>query len=143
MTSRESKIDGGEPAAGTERRAARVLIAQPNEDVRELLAEHCRRLELEPLVHEPGSNGQLPDVDLIVAEPASPQARRLLAAHRDKASAIPIMFVSIYPPAGVLRSPAVAYLVMPYSWERFEQAVSGALARSPRDRGAPPLRLRL
>jgi len=37
----------------------------------------------------------------------------LLAAHRDQASAIPIVFVSIYPPAGVLRSPAVAYLVMP------------------------------
>ena len=53
MTSLESEIDTGEPAAGTERGAARVLIAQPNEDVRELLAEHCRRLELEPLLHEP------------------------------------------------------------------------------------------
>lgn len=113
-----------------ERRVARVLIEQPNEDVRELLAEHCRRLGLEPLIAGANGNGHLPDVDLIVAEPASADAQRLLAAHRERRSTTPIVFVSIYPPTGVLSSPAVAYLVMPCSRERFERAVASALAAS-------------
>jgi hypothetical protein len=54
----------------------------------------------------------------------------LLAIHNARASTIPIVFVSIYPPAGVVSSPAVAYLVMPCSWERFERAVASALAVS-------------
>ena len=42
------------------------------------------------------------------------------------------MFVSIYPPAnGLLSSPAVAYLVMPCSRERFARAVASALANEP------------
>jgi hypothetical protein len=113
-----------------ERRVGRVLIEQPNEDIRDLLAEHCRRLGLEPLIAGANGNGHLPDVDLIVAEPASAEAQRLLAAHRERRSPTPIVFVSIYPPTGVLSSPAVAYLVMPCSRERFERAVASALAAS-------------
>ncbi len=138
-------IDTDQRPRIAERRVGRVLIEQPNEDVRELLAEHCRRLGLEPLIAGANGNGHLPDVDLIVAEPASAGAQRLLATHHERRSATPIVFVSIYPPVnGLLSSPAVAYLVMPCSRERFERAVANALANEPQPPvGAAPLASRL
>lgn len=116
--------------APTQSGSGRVLIAQPNEDVRELLTEHCRRLGLETL--STGTDGieghdELPDVDLIIAEPASSEAKCLLRIHGAQASTIPLLFVSVYPPVGVLSSSAVAYVVLPCSRERFEAAVANAL----------------
>jgi CheY-like chemotaxis protein len=117
-------------AEGVAQDVRRVLIVEPDEDVRELLVERCRRLGLEPVVQGLDDRGRLPEVDLIVAEPASQQAQELLEAHRAQQSGTPIVFVSIYPPAsGVLKSRAVAYLVLPCSSEEFERALSKALAR--------------
>lgn len=111
--------------------ARRVLIVEPDEDVRELLVERCRRLGLEPVSVGLDEQGRLPDVELIVAEPASQEAQEVLAAHREQQSKTPIVFVSIYPPAsGVLKSQAVAYLVLPSPSEEFERALSSALTRS-------------
>lgn len=108
----------------------RVLIVEPDEDVRELLVERCRRLGLEPVAGGLDDQGRLPDVELIVAEPASHEAQGVLAAHKALQSSTPIVFVSIYPPSsGVLKSRAVAYLVLPCSSEEFERALSKALAR--------------
>lgn len=108
----------------------RVLIVEPDEDVRELLVERCRRLGLEPLSGGLDEHGRLHEVELIVAEPASQEAQEVLAAHEAQQSATPIVFVSIYPPAsGVLKSRAVAYLVLPSSTEEFERALSKALSR--------------
>lgn len=108
----------------------RVLIVEPDEDIRELLVERCRRVGLEPLTGGLDEQGRLPDVDLIVAEPASAKTQAVLAAHRAQRSDTPIVFVSIYPPAsGVLKSQAVAYLVLPCSSEDFERALSKALSR--------------
>lgn len=112
------------PASGTTKR---VLIVQPNDDVRELLAEHCRRMGLQALAPA-GEEDGLRDVDAIVADPASPVAQRLLAALDAEQSTTPIVFASIYPPAGRLASsPAIAYLVLPCPWERFERALAAAL----------------
>jgi CheY-like chemotaxis protein len=110
----------------------RVLIVEPDEDVRELLVERCRRLGLDPVAQGVDEEGRLPEVDLIVAEPASQEAQEVLSAHGAQQSGVPIVFVSIYPPAsGVLRSPAVAYLVLPCSSEELERALSKALTRGP------------
>ncbi|MGN6372939.1 MAG: hypothetical protein ACTHM1_08095 [Solirubrobacteraceae bacterium] len=76
----------------------RVLIVEPDEDIRELLVERCRRVGLEPLTGGLDEQGRLPDVDLIVAEPASAKTQAVLAAHRAQRSDTPIVFVSIYPP---------------------------------------------
>lgn len=115
-------------------KAPRVLIVQPNEDVRELLAEHCRRMGLEPVLGlragaAGGDRSVFPsDVDAIVADPASPAGRRLLAERDLEQRTTPMVFASVYPPAGRLTcSPAVAYLVLPCSWERFELALDTAL----------------
>lgn len=109
--------------------AKRVLIVQPNDDIRELLAEHCRRMGVEPVLASGGRAASLRDVDAIVADPASPAGQRLLSAPELERRSIPIVFASIYPPAGRLtESPAVAYLVLPCPWERFERALAAALA---------------
>lgn len=111
----------------------RVLVVQPNDDVCELLTEHCRRLGLETVsMADFEGYGELPDVDLIIAEPASSEGKRLLAIHSAKESTVPLLFVSVYPPVGVLSSPAVAYLVLPCSRERFEATVAKALKLTPR-----------
>lgn len=121
-----ARAGAGQAWAGT--KAQRVLIVQPNEDVRELLAEHCRRMGLEPVMAGGGCAALPPGVDAIVADPASPAGQRLLAAPELERRATPIVFASIYPPAGRLTdSPAVAYLVLPCPWERFERALGAAL----------------
>lgn len=108
----------------------RVLIVEPDEDVRELLVERCRRLGLEPVADGLDDQGQLAELELIVAEPASQEAQEVLAAHEAQQSSTPVVFVSIYPPAsGVLKSRAVAYLVLPCSTDEFERALSKALSR--------------
>lgn len=113
------------PPSGT---SQRVLIVQPNEDVRELLAEHCRRMGLEPVLAADSGTAFPADVDAIVADPASPAGQRLLAAADLERQATPIVFASIYPPVGRLTdSPAVAYLVLPCPWGRFERALAAAL----------------
>lgn len=122
-------IDTNELGAAGASRRMRVLIEQPDGDIRELLAEHCLRLGFEPVIAEPDLDGRLGHVDVIVAEPVGVGGQRILAAHSEQRSRTPIVFASIYPPAGgLLRSPAVAHLVMPCSRERFEQALSVALA---------------
>lgn len=113
----------------------RVLIEEPNEDIRHLLAVRCSRLGLSPLIHEPNGNGHLPEVDLIVVEPGSVHAQRLLRTHRTVRSTIPVICVSIYPPTnGLHGASVVAYLVKPCSWEQFESAVWQAIGQ-----GAPPV----
>lgn len=120
----------GPARVGVARATGRVLIVEPDADIRELLVERCRRFGLEPVADGLDEQGRLPEADLIVAEPASPRTQAVLAAHRAQQSRIPIVFVSIYPPAnGVLRSSAVAYLVLPCSSEDFERALSKALSR--------------
>jgi CheY-like chemotaxis protein len=124
------KLDTSPPAQTPVPRATRrVLIVQPNDDVRELIAEHCRRIGVEPLVASGKCHGELADIDAIVADPASPAAQRLLATLDRERRTPPIVFASIYPPAGrLVDSPAVAYLVLPCPWERFERALATALA---------------
>lgn len=114
------------PALDDER-LVRALIAQPNEDVRELLAEHCRHIGLDPLADGVHIGDELPDVDLIVVEPVSGEGKRLLDLHAAQGSTIPLVFVSVYPPASIAGSPAVAYLTLPCSRERFQAAVAKAL----------------
>lgn len=108
--------------------AKRILIEQPNEDVRDLLAEHCRRMGMEPIFREGEMEKGLPDIDMIVAEPASPGSQCLLSALEAQGRKVPIVFASIYPPTGgITTSPAVAYLVLPCARQRFEQTVAQAL----------------
>lgn len=123
------KLDTSAPETQVATATRRVLIVQPNEDVSELIAEHCRRMGAEPLAWRNHDDSGLPDVDALVADPASPATERLLATLHREGRTPAIVFASIYPPAGrLVDSPAVAYLVLPCSREAFERALAAALA---------------
>jgi DNA-binding response OmpR family regulator len=87
----------------------RVLIAEPDADVRELLELTVRRLGYEAVaVDERG------DVDAVLLEPASAMGRSVL--RRFGADAPPVVCLSIYPrEEGLEPSASVAYLVKPAS----------------------------
>jgi CheY-like chemotaxis protein len=87
----------------------RVLIAESDEDVRELLELTVRRLG-----YETGASNEHGDVDVMLLEPACAAGRSVL--RRFGADAPPVVCLSIYPPEdGHGPAATVAYLVKPAS----------------------------
>ncbi len=87
----------------------RVLIAEPDEDVRELLELTVRRLGYEAV-----AASECNDVDAVLLEPACAMGRSVL--RRFGADAPPVVCLSIYPrEEGLEPSASVAYLVKPAS----------------------------
>lgn len=106
----------------------RALIEEPNVDVCDLIAALLARLGCESLVRPSLDDGGLPEVDLIIAEPASVAAQRVFAAHGHCQSRTPIVCVSIYPRArALLPRPVVAYFVKPFSIGDLQAAIRDAL----------------
>jgi DNA-binding response OmpR family regulator len=86
----------------------RVLIAESDNDVRELLELTVRRLGYEAVAPD-GT-----DVDAVLVEPASAVGRSVL--RRFGADAPPVICLSIYPrEQGLEPAASVAYLVKPAS----------------------------
>jgi len=106
----------------------RVLIEEPNNDVRDLIVDLVTALGCTPLVRETRSEVDLDDVDLIVAEPASVGAERVFAAHGRRRSRIPVVCTSIYPRNHTPLPPHVAYLVKPFAVGDLQAAIRAALA---------------
>lgn len=90
----------------------RILIAEPNEDVRSLLELTVRRLGYEAVpAHE---RTDCRPIDAILLEPACAVGRSVLRRFGDAAP--PVVCLSIYPREQGLEPPAsVAYLVKPAS----------------------------
>ena len=99
----------------------RVLIAEPNADVRALLELTVHRLGYEPVLpHEAGRG----DVDAILLEPACAVGRSVL--RRFGSETPPVVCLSVYPrEEGLEPSASVAYLVKPAS----SAAIGTALGR--------------
>jgi len=105
---------------------ARILIAEPYPEVRELLGLIVKRLGHTPVVRRAGE--ALRDVDLIVAEPAAPGSLELAQALRAAQPGLPIVVVSFLPqpPTWTALEPA-AYVLKPFTVVQLEAAVEGAL----------------
>lgn len=87
----------------------RVLIAESDEDVRELLELTVRRLGYEAVAAD-----ERGDVDAVLLEPACAVGRSVL--RRFGADAPPVVCLSIYPrEEGLEPAASVAYLVKPAS----------------------------
>jgi CheY-like chemotaxis protein len=87
----------------------RVLIAESDEDVRELLELTVRRLGYETVAAD-----ERGDVDVLLLEPACAEGRSAL--RRFGADAPPVICLSIYPrEEGLEPAASVAYLVKPAS----------------------------
>jgi len=102
---------------------ARILICDPSEDIRLLLAEMVGRLGHEPLEWRGGHD--VPEADAIVLEPAD---RASYALARSAARRVPIVCASIHAPSrernGLVPS---AYLVKPFSLSELAAALAAAL----------------
>jgi DNA-binding response OmpR family regulator len=106
---------------------ARILIFEPNPDIRALVELVIRRLGHEPVVSDAG----IPDpgdVHAAVIEPGDgagiPLSRRL----RERAR--PVIFTSIFPPdQNLLALEPVTYLVKPFTLYELETALTTAIAQ--------------
>ena len=100
----------------------RVLIAESDDDVRELLELTVRRLGYEAVTAD-----ECTDIDAMLVEPASAVGRSVL--RRFGVDAPPVICLSIYPPENALVPAAsVAYLVKPASATQIAAALRVALA---------------
>jgi CheY-like chemotaxis protein len=100
----------------------RVLIAESDDDVRDLLELTVRRLGYEAVAADEAAG-----VDAMLVEPASAVGRSVL--RRFGADAPPVICLSIYPPEEALVPAAtVAYLVKPASATQIAAALRVALA---------------
>jgi CheY-like chemotaxis protein len=105
---------------------ARVLIAEPYPEVRELLGLIVTRL---------GDTAVLPGdppvgIDLMVAEPAAPGALELAQALRATWPDVPIVVVSFLPqPTAWTALGPAAYVLKPFTVVQLEAAIESALVR--------------
>ena len=104
----------------------RVLIAEPNDDVRLLLELTVRRLGYEPVTL--GPPGERPRADAVLLEPGCPVGRLALGRFGDEVP--PVVCLSIYPREANLEPPeTVAYLVKPASTKALATALSDVFLR--------------
>ena len=95
----------------------RVLIAESDDDVRDLLELTVRRLGYEAVAGDDRA-----EVDAMLVEPASAVGRAVL--RRFGADSPPVICLSIYPREEGLEPPAsVAYLVKPASSDEIADAL--------------------
>jgi CheY-like chemotaxis protein len=105
---------------------ARVLICEPDPEVRELLERIVTRLghELVP------DDAALGDVEAIVVEPAHAPSIERAQAFRAVAGDVPVICASIdFPNGGTKRLQPVAHLVKPFGLPEIEAALMQALAQ--------------
>jgi hypothetical protein len=103
---------------------ARVLICEPDPEVRELLSRVVARLGHQPLLDE----SDLAPVDAIVLEPSHAPSVERAQAFRAVEGTTPIVCASIdLPGAGSRRLDPVAYLVKPFALPDLEAALKHVL----------------
>jgi CheY-like chemotaxis protein len=105
-------------------RVARVLICEPDPEVRELLSRIVVRLGHQPVVED----AELAPVDAILLEPAHAPSVERAQAFRATNGATPVVCTSIeLPDAGSRRLGPVAFLVKPFALPDLEAALKRAL----------------
>ncbi|HZR96957.1 MAG TPA: response regulator [Gaiellaceae bacterium] len=103
----------------------RILIAEPNADVRSFLELTVERLGYEPVAPEPAPASA--DLDAIIVEPGCALGRSIV--HRLGDDAPPVICLSIYPREdGLEPAGSVAYLVKPSSGAAIADALRSVVA---------------
>jgi CheY-like chemotaxis protein len=106
-------------------RMARVLIAEPDPDVRLLIGQVIRRMGHEALPFSPTG---LATADAVLVEPASRQGAAALAALRDAPRRIPTVLASIAEIEPGAAGAAAAHVAKPFTVAELEGALERALA---------------
>ena len=107
---------------------ARILVAEPAPEVRELVRHVIVRLGHEPVVFPNGSQDDLSDVDAAVLEPAFSAALAAVLSLRTRNPGLPVVCASIYPrtpDVSALRP--VAFMLKPFHLEELDDALRRAV----------------
>jgi CheY-like chemotaxis protein len=104
---------------------ARVLIAEPDPDVRLLIGQVIRRMGHEALPFSPAG---VATADVALVEPASPQGVAALAALRDAPRQVPIVLASIAEIEPDAAGAAAAWVAKPFTGADLVDALERALA---------------
>lgn len=78
---------------------ARILIAEPYAEVQQLFVHFVAALGHEPIVHDPAVAAV--GIDALIIEPAMNGAAELVESLRALNSDLPVVAVSVYPPAAL------------------------------------------
>jgi DNA-binding response OmpR family regulator len=113
----------------------RILISEPDHQVRRLLERMLTRLGHEPVAVRVPAPDQFTDADLFVVEPAAPLGAVLAQAASIAHPALPIVCASVTAPPPELAELGVVFtaaLVKPFTIEQLDAAIEAGL----RERGA-------
>ncbi len=108
----------------------RILVCEPQTEVRDLLAHVVERLGHEPVFPVGRPDDTLPagGADVVLVEPADAGARAAAEALLRRQEGIPVVCASIYPDSGQARGlRPVAYLVKPFALAELELALTAAV----------------
>jgi CheY-like chemotaxis protein len=104
----------------------RILISEPNDDVRALLELIVRRLGYHAVAADDEAAAPV-DVDAMLLEPACEVGQATLDSYGEAAP--PVVCLSVYPrEEGLEPSGSVAYLLKPASTASIAEALAAALA---------------
>jgi CheY-like chemotaxis protein len=103
----------------------RVLILEPQSEIRQLVGRVAGRLGHEALTEPPAP---LHGIDAIVLEPESLRGLTVAQELRERSPELPIICASIAAPSAKTRALGpVAYLLKPFTLQDLERALSSAL----------------
>jgi DNA-binding response OmpR family regulator len=113
---------------------AKILVVEPDPQVRELLLLQLRHLGHDPV--DGGAAGDVPgagaECDAVVLEPVSPVTRLFAALLRLRFPELPILFVSIESPTeATMKLGPARYLVKPVSLATLQSALEDVLRATP------------
>ena len=108
------------------RLVGKIVICEPDPEVRELLGLVVVRLGREPSAELNGTK----DIDALLVEPADPTSVEQALAVRAACPDVPVVCLSIDPPtAGSRRLEPVAHILKPFALPELERALHAALLR--------------
>jgi CheY-like chemotaxis protein len=94
---------------------ARILISEPNPDVRQLFEHMVRRLGHEPLALWSVTPDMAATIDLMLVESADPACVELAVEARRLHPALPVVAASIFPPETESALAPDAHLLKPFA----------------------------
>jgi hypothetical protein len=107
---------------------SRILISEPNPDVRQLFEHMIRRLGHEPLALWSVTPETAATIDLLMVESADPACADLAVEARRLCPALPVVAASIFPPEADSLVQPDAHLLKPFAIGELRAVLDGLLA---------------